>query len=121
MGSFFTLTLGFRPSRPFIFIGEDYKAVFEEDDPTSLRFKLESREKITVHAVSGNINHDEFMKKLAQSRLSVGKDQKSEDEETATEDDFKARMEYQRRRYWQLKREGKLTPEWKAWGRKHVA
>ena len=62
---FVTLRLGFRPSRPYILISDAYKAVFQEDSETELKFNLESRHPIEVLPVSGSVNHSKLLEDIS--------------------------------------------------------
>lgn len=62
---FVTLRLGFRPSRPCILISDEYRAIFQEDTKTELKFSLESRHQIEVLPVSGSVNHSRLLEDLS--------------------------------------------------------
>lgn len=115
--------LGFRPSRPFIFInGGEYKLTFEKDDSTSLTFTLESQEEIIKRRIFGHIDHRKFLRDLAlEGRLSLEAEREFlYAEDPATEEDIRARITYQIEKYLEYQRAGTLTPQWIAYGRKHA-
>lgn len=65
--SFVALPLGFRPSRPCILISDAYKAIFQEDTETELKFSLESRHRIEAIPVSGSVNHSQLLEDLSRN------------------------------------------------------
>ena len=65
---FTPLHLGFRPSRPLIFIKSDYKLAFVWDDERSLNFSLESPKEIRSEVVPENVAHEEILNRIARAQ-----------------------------------------------------
>lgn len=65
---FTPLYLGFRPTRPFIFINSDYKLAFAWDDYRSLNFSLESPREIRSEIVSEDVLDEEILNRIARAK-----------------------------------------------------
>jgi len=60
--------IGFRPSRPVIFVGTEYKMKFEGDNESSLSFGLESTRPIEPEVVPENVSNEEVLSRIARAR-----------------------------------------------------
>ena len=122
---FDTVFLGIRPSRPVIFVSNgDYRILYVTDDLTSVSVVLESKKRLIKRSIPVSTNLEQFMKDLYdQGKLSREAEEEllMQEDSVATHRDFISRMEYQARRYTELRKKGKLTPEWIDWGFRHRA
>ncbi len=65
---FTPLHLGFRPSRPLIFIKSDYRLAFMWDDERSLNFSLESPKEIRSEVPPENVAHEEVLDRVTRAQ-----------------------------------------------------